>query len=86
MTDKELFKEKKVAFHTLGCKLNFAESSTIGKELLNQGFQVAQSGETADLCIINTCSVTETADKKDRQAIKQMINKHPNAFVVVIGC
>lgn len=86
MTDKELFKEKKVAFHTLGCKLNFAESSTIGKELLNQGFQVAQSGEKADLCIINTCSVTETADKKDRQAIKQMINKHPNAFVVVIGC
>ena len=79
MTEKELFTDKKVAFHTLGCKLNFAESSTIGKELLNNGFQTVKPGEKADLCIINTCSVTETADKKDRQAIKQMIGKHPDA-------
>lgn len=86
MTDKEQFKGKKVAFHTLGCKLNFAESSTIGKELLGRGFEMVKSGEVADLCIINTCSVTETADKKDRQAIKQMINKHPGAYIVVIGC
>lgn len=86
MTEKELFTDKKVAFHTLGCKLNFAESSTIGKELLNNGFQTVKPGEKADLCIINTCSVTETADKKDRQAIKQMIGKHPDAYIVVIGC
>ena len=78
--------DKKVAFHTLGCKLNFAESSYIGKMLLENGFRKAKNDEQADVCIINTCSVTETADRKDRQAIKQMIKKHPGAFIVVTGC
>lgn len=86
MIDKSVFVDKKVAFCTLGCKLNFAETSTIGKMLLENGFRNARRGEVADVCVINTCSVTETADRKDRQAIKQMIAKHPGAFIVVIGC
>jgi len=86
MIDQTIFHDKKVAFHTLGCKLNFAESSSIGKMLLENGFRKTKANEKADVCIINTCSVTETADRKDRQAIKQMIKKHPGAFVIVIGC
>ena len=86
MIDQTIFHDKKVAIHTLGCKLNFAETSSIGKMLLENGFRKAKSNEKADVCIINTCSVTETADRKDRQAIKQMIKKHPGAFIVVIGC
>lgn len=86
MIDTSVFKDKKVAFHTLGCKLNFAETTTIGKMLIENGFRVAEKDEVADICIINTCSVTEVADRKDRQAIKQMIAKHPGAYVVVTGC
>jgi len=77
---------KKIAFHTLGCKLNFAETSAIGRTLLERGFERAKNGETADICIINTCSVTDTADKKCRQAIHKFTAAHPNAFVVVTGC
>ncbi|MBR2260383.1 MAG: tRNA (N(6)-L-threonylcarbamoyladenosine(37)-C(2))-methylthiotransferase MtaB [Paludibacteraceae bacterium] len=77
---------KKILFHTLGCKMNFAESSTIGKRLLEAGFQKAEENEAPDICIINTCSVTEVADRKDRQAIKQLITKYPNAYIIVIGC
>jgi len=77
---------KKIAFHTLGCKLNFAETSAIGRTLLERGFVRAKKGETADICIINTCSVTDTADKKCRQAIHKFTANHPNAFVVVTGC
>lgn len=77
---------KKISFHTLGCKLNFAESSTLEKQLLENGFEKVAKGETPDVCVINTCSVTEAADRKDRQAIKQIITKFPNAFIVVIGC
>ena len=84
--DQTTFQDKKVAFQTLGCKLNFAETYSIGKMLLENGFRKVKVGEKADVCVINTCSVTETADRKDRQAIKQMIKKHPGAFVVVIGC
>ncbi len=86
MIDTSIYKDKKVAFHTLGCKLNFAESTSIGKALVEVGFVMAGKEEAADLCVINTCSVTEVADRKDRQAIKQMITKHPGAFIVVIGC
>ena len=86
MIDQTIFKDKKVAFHTLGCKLNFAETSTIGQMLLENGFRKVKPGEVADVCLINTCSVTETADRKDRQAIKQMISKHPGAYIIVIGC
>lgn len=80
------YQGKKVLFHTLGCKLNFAESSSIEKQLLEEGFLKAGKDETPDVCIINTCSVTEVADRKDRQAIKQIITKYPEAFIVVIGC
>lgn len=77
---------KKIAYLTLGCKLNFAESSAIGRMLTAAGCRHAQAGEQADICIINTCSVTDTADHKDRQAIHRMAAQNPGAFVVVIGC
>ena len=86
MIDHTIFSDKTVAFHTLGCKLNFAETSSIGKMLMDNGFRKAKKGEKADVCIINTCSVTEMADKKDRQVIKQMIQKNPKAYIIVIGC
>ena len=86
MIDNTLFNNKKVAFHTLGCKLNFAETSAIGKQLSDEGFVKAKAGEQADVCIINTCSVTDTADHKCRQAINRLNRQHPNAIMVVTGC
>ena len=86
MIDKTIFENKKAAYFTLGCKLNFAETSALGKQLSEQGIRKIQPGETADICIINTCSVTELADKKCRQAIRKIIRQHPAAFVVVVGC
>ncbi|MBO4530988.1 MAG: tRNA (N(6)-L-threonylcarbamoyladenosine(37)-C(2))-methylthiotransferase MtaB [Paludibacteraceae bacterium] len=77
---------KKILFHTLGCKLNFAESSSIEKKILEKGFERASANETPDICIINTCSVTEVADRKDRQVIKQLITRYPEAIIVVLGC
>lgn len=75
-----------MAFHTLGCKLNFAETSSIGQSLFKAGFTKAGENEPADVCIINTCTVTDMADRKCRQAIHQMIRKNPDAFVIVTGC
>jgi threonylcarbamoyladenosine tRNA methylthiotransferase MtaB len=86
MTDNSIFNNKKVAYHTLGCKLNFAETSAIGKQLSNEGFVKVKPGEQADVCIINTCSVTDTADHKCRQAINRLNRLHPNAIMVVTGC
>ncbi|MBE6306972.1 MAG: tRNA (N(6)-L-threonylcarbamoyladenosine(37)-C(2))-methylthiotransferase MtaB [Bacteroidales bacterium] len=86
MIDTSIFQDKTVVFYTLGCKLNFAETSTLGQLLAEQGFRKARSGEQAHLCIINTCSVTELADKKCRQAIRRIARKHPDAFMVVTGC
>lgn len=86
MIDTSAFQGKKVAFYTLGCKLNFSETSTFGKMLHEMGVETAKEGERADLCLINTCSVTDVADKKCRQAIHRMVRKHPGAFVVVTGC
>jgi len=86
MIDNTLFNNKKVVFHTLGCKLNFAETSAIGKQLGNEGFVKARHGEQADVCIINTCSVTDTADHKCRQVINKLNRLHPNATMVVTGC
>ena len=77
---------KKVAFYTLGCKLNFSETSTIGRSFKEMGFETVKPTEKADIYVINTCSVTDQADKKCRQAIKKIIKTNPNAFVVVIGC
>ena len=86
MTDNSIFNNKKVVFHTLGCKLNFAETSAIGKQLSDEGFSKVRAGEQADVCIINTCSVTDTADHKCRQAINRLNRQHPNAIMVVTGC
>lgn len=76
----------KVRFTTLGCKLNFAESSALGKELLSRGHQRALQNEVPDVCVVNTCSVTDAADHKDRQTINQLHRKYPNAIIIVTGC
>lgn len=86
MIDHSIFNNKKVVFHTLGCKLNFAETSTIGKMMRDEGFVTAKPGEQADVCIINTCSVTDIADRKSRQAIGKLRRLNPNAIIIVIGC
>ena len=86
MIDISAFQGKKAAYYTLGCKLNFSETSTFGKLLQEMGVRTAQKGEQADICLINTCSVTEVADRKCRQAIHRMVRQHPGAFVVVTGC
>lgn len=86
MIDTSAFQGKTAAYYTLGCKLNFSETSTFGKLLQEMGVRTAQKGEQADICLINTCSVTEVADHKCRQAIHRMVRNHPGAFVVVTGC
>ena len=75
-----------VAFTTLGCKLNFAESSALGKALMARGHTRAKAGEEADICIINTCSVTDAADHKDRQMIHRIRRQNPHAILIVTGC
>lgn len=77
---------KTVAFFTLGCKLNFAESSSIAKILFAAGFIRVSPAQTADVCVINTCSVTDNADKKCRQAIHKIVKQNPSAYVIVTGC
>ena len=79
-------KGKKVAFHTLGCKLNFSETSTISRDFKSKEFEVVSFNSEADIYVINTCSVTEQADKKCRQAIKKVQNINPEAFIAVVGC
>ena len=74
------------SFTTLGCKLNFAESSALGKALMERGHTRAKQGEQADICVINTCTVTDTADHKDRQIIHRIRRQHPNAILIVTGC
>ncbi len=86
MIDTSAFQGKRAAYFTLGCKLNFSETSTFGKMLHDMGVTTAQKGERADLCLINTCSVTEVADHKCRQAIHRLVRQNPGAFVVVTGC
>ena len=76
----------KIAFTTLGCKLNFAESSALGKALIERGHVKAKQGEEADICVINTCSVTDAADHKDRQMIHRIRRQNPNAILIVTGC
>ncbi len=76
----------RAAYHTLGCKLNFAETSSLRDELARRGVRPAEKGERADICIINTCSVTDVADQKCRQAISRLTRENPGAFVVVMGC
>ncbi len=86
MIDTSAFQGKRAAYYTLGCKLNFSETSTFAKTLADMGVITAAKGEQADICLINTCSVTEVADHKCRQAIHRMVRSNPGAFVVVTGC
>jgi threonylcarbamoyladenosine tRNA methylthiotransferase MtaB len=86
MIDNSIFENKKAAYLTLGCKLNFAETSAIGKQLSRVGIRKAREGEIAEICVINTCSVTEFADKKCRQAVRKLIKDNPGAYVIVTGC
>jgi threonylcarbamoyladenosine tRNA methylthiotransferase MtaB len=77
---------KKVAFHTLGCKLNFSETSTISRLFEDAGFAKVDIEQQPDVFVLNTCSVTENADKKCKQIIRKAVNANPKVFVVVIGC
>ena len=86
MTDISSFDNCKAEFHTLGCKLNFAETSTIARIFAERGIRRAQPGEVPDICVVNTCSVTELADKKCRQTIRRLANRYPDAVIVVTGC
>lgn len=86
MIDSSLFQGKKAAYYTLGCKLNFSETSTFRQMLSDMGVTAVDKHEQADICLINTCSVTAVADRKCRQAIRRMVREHPTALVVVTGC
>lgn len=86
MIDSSVFQGKKAAYYTLGCKLNFSETSTFARLLADMGVVEAVKGEKADICLINTCSVTDVADHKCRQAIHRLVRQNPGAFVVVTGC
>lgn len=86
MIDSSVLQGKTAAFFTLGCKLNFAETSSMAQQLMRHGVRKAEKGEIADICVVNTCSVTEVADHKCRQAIHRLVKQHPGAFVVVTGC
>jgi threonylcarbamoyladenosine tRNA methylthiotransferase MtaB len=78
--------QKSVAFYTLGCKLNFSETSSIGRSLMEDGYQKVEFQEGADVYVINTCSVTDHADKKCKKIVKEALRHNSNAFVAIIGC
>ena len=86
MIDSSAFQGKKAKYFTLGCKLNFSETSTFAKMLQQLGVVTVERGEQADICLINTCSVTDVADHKCRQAIHRLVRENPGALVVVTGC
>ena len=76
----------KVALHTLGCKLNFSETSTIGNTFVKQGYEIVDFKESADIYVFNTCTVTENAEKECRQFVRRALRQNPNAYVIVTGC
>ena len=78
--------KQKVALHTLGCKLNFSETSTIGNQFLQKGFSVVDFNDTADVYVFNTCTVTENAERECRQLVRKALRTNPEAFVIVTGC
>ncbi|MGZ3930733.1 MAG: tRNA (N(6)-L-threonylcarbamoyladenosine(37)-C(2))-methylthiotransferase MtaB [Bacteroidia bacterium] len=80
------FAGKTVAFHTLGCKLNFSETSTIGRLFMEKGFSKVDFSQAADVYVINTCSVTENADRECKQIVRSALNNNPEAFIAVVGC
>lgn len=77
---------KRVAFHTLGCKLNFSETATISRDFIRHGFEKVDYRDEADIYVLNTCSVTENADRKARKLIRQAKRRNPNSSIAVIGC
>lgn len=86
MIDTSVFQDKRAKYYTLGCKLNFSETATFAQDLYNKGVTEAADNESADICLINTCSVTEMADHKCRQQIHKMVRENPGALVVITGC
>ena len=78
--------QKKVAFYTLGCKLNFSETSTIARNFQQEGFDRVEFDEVADIYVINTCSVTDNADKRFKTIVKSALKKNEHAFLIAIGC
>ena len=78
--------DKKVAFYTLGCKLNFSETSTIARDFQNEGFERVEFEEFADIYVINTCSVTDNADKRFKTIVKSALKHNEEAFLIAIGC
>lgn len=86
MIDHTIFSSHKALFHTFGCKLNFAETSTVARTLAEHGIMRCQRGDVPDIVVINTCSVTELADKKCRQTIRSYARRYPDAAIVVTGC
>ena len=78
--------QNKVALHTLGCKLNFAESSTIGNQFLLNGFKIVDFSEMADIYVFNTCTVTESAEKECRQLVRRALRNNPDAYIIITGC
>ncbi len=86
MIDHEAFSPRTALFHTLGCKLNFAETSTVARIFASRGIMRVQQGDKPDIVVVNTCSVTELADKKCRQLIRQFVRRYPDATVIVTGC
>ena len=86
MIDASVFEHKRAAFHTLGCKLNFSETSEMSRRMMSVGFERVCFDDVADVYVINTCSVTEEANRKCRQMIKRCIKKNANAYIVVTGC
>src|SRR3982751_1589587 len=79
-------KQRSVAFHTLGCKLNFSETSTLSRQLEKEGFEKKEFDDKADVYVINTCSVTDNADKECRQIVRRIQRKAPESLVVITGC
>ncbi len=78
--------QKKVAFYTLGCKLNFSETSTIARNFQSEGFDRVEFDEKADIYVINTCSVTDNADKRFKTIVRSALKQNENAFLIAIGC
>ena len=77
---------KRIAFHTMGCKLNFSETATISRDFIRHGFELVEYQEEADIYVLNTCSVTDKADKEARKLIRQAKRRNPNSSLAVIGC
>lgn len=86
MNDICTLMQKTVSFYTLGCKLNFSETSTIGRNLVEEGYQKVAFHKGADVYVINTCSVTDNADKKCKKIVKEALRHNANAFIIIIGC